>query len=343
VPRDIDAINRHIQKQLRESGLERVSAVEAARWLDDAGLLRDSRQRRGKPLRDLLRAREVIGQRRDGNRWFIVLVPTLPARERPVGAVPSLIRAAETSLTVSDIASTKLWYASPSWTCPEVATKMREQGFDAAPVRERPLRRYVTLKETEGSTGRVRDVARPIDPGHMVTSALGLADGIALLAREPFYFVLEGNRLAGIVTDSDLQRPAVTLVALGLILACEEEANRLIPARLGSEWFDLLPSGRREKASRILAERQRHDADISLLECLMLEDRMHLLSKVPEAREAAGFSSGRAFSTWAHQLGRTRDVLAHSGTILGVKSDPSEAVERISQIRSFAEALARFR
>ena len=70
-------INDFLQTRLAANGLsERVRAVEAARWLDEAGLLADSADRPGLPLRNMLRAGEIIGsdQRppQDHGRWFIM-------------------------------------------------------------------------------------------------------------------------------------------------------------------------------------------------------------------------------------------------------------------------------
>ncbi len=48
---DILAINLHLQERLEQEWRDEVAAVEAANWLDDAGLLRDSRIRKGLPLR----------------------------------------------------------------------------------------------------------------------------------------------------------------------------------------------------------------------------------------------------------------------------------------------------
>jgi hypothetical protein len=72
----IEHINVYLQDQLRARGLGEVRAVEAARWLDDAGVLSDSQSRHGLPLRKLLRAGVITGaeQRPDRphGRWFIV-------------------------------------------------------------------------------------------------------------------------------------------------------------------------------------------------------------------------------------------------------------------------------
>jgi hypothetical protein len=69
-------INEFLQDELSRRGLPEASAVEAASWLEEAGLLSDSETRPGKPLRDLLRdgAIDASEQRppRKNGRWFIV-------------------------------------------------------------------------------------------------------------------------------------------------------------------------------------------------------------------------------------------------------------------------------
>lgn len=68
-------INEFLQRELRPRQLGEVAAVEAARWLDASGLLKDSASRSGLPLRNKLRAGEIDAaiQRPTGSRgrWFI--------------------------------------------------------------------------------------------------------------------------------------------------------------------------------------------------------------------------------------------------------------------------------
>lgn len=69
---EIEKIDRFLQfvLDLREQGS--TTAVEAAQWLHAVGLLKDSESRPDKPLRDLLRAGQISGQRQESNgRWFI--------------------------------------------------------------------------------------------------------------------------------------------------------------------------------------------------------------------------------------------------------------------------------
>ncbi len=80
--RRIHAISAFLQHELRAQGLDQVSAVDAAGWLDKAGLLRDSPSRPGLPLRNILRTLNKCGQlerlagayqepRQPYGRWWI--------------------------------------------------------------------------------------------------------------------------------------------------------------------------------------------------------------------------------------------------------------------------------
>lgn len=65
-------ISLYLQHELGRRHLDEVSAVEAAKWLDRAGLLRDSQGNPGLPLREFLRRRAILGQRQEeSGRWFV--------------------------------------------------------------------------------------------------------------------------------------------------------------------------------------------------------------------------------------------------------------------------------
>ncbi len=69
---DVSQINQLIQGKLEHNHQNEVTAVEAAQWLDQAGILKDSTHRPGLPLRNLLRAGLIEGQKQMPNsRWFI--------------------------------------------------------------------------------------------------------------------------------------------------------------------------------------------------------------------------------------------------------------------------------
>ena len=71
-------LSAFLQDQLRLRGSQEVAAVEAAKWLRQAGLLPNSEQRPGLPLRKHLRAGSIAGaeQRPEqpNGRWFITRI-----------------------------------------------------------------------------------------------------------------------------------------------------------------------------------------------------------------------------------------------------------------------------
>ena len=59
---DIERISAFLQERLKAEGLPEVSAVDAALWLDEAGILGDSQSKPGLPLRNILRRVQRTGQ-----------------------------------------------------------------------------------------------------------------------------------------------------------------------------------------------------------------------------------------------------------------------------------------
>ena len=70
---DLHAINLHLKERLERDGRDEVRAPEAARWLDEAGLLPD--RNGAPPLDELLAASRIAGLERrpdrKGGKWWI--------------------------------------------------------------------------------------------------------------------------------------------------------------------------------------------------------------------------------------------------------------------------------
>jgi hypothetical protein len=256
--------------------------------------------------------------------------------------LPPLLRIIERSLTVADVAETSLKFVKPSWSLRRTAGWLKRMRFDFAPVAEDPPRRYVAREDLEQglrSQGTAPDVARPIDATHLATASLGLADGVLLLKEAGFFFVMEGNKLRGIVTKADLQRPAVSMVTLSLALAAEGGMDEIIENRHGQGWQNALSPKRLRTAEEIFREREKHEVDTQLLQCIMLADRMTLIGKLPPVTEFLGFRSKAEFGRWARKLEFLRNKLAHGGDIFDVEGDPDAAIDLFRRVKGFAEQI----
>jgi hypothetical protein len=249
-----------------------------------------------------------------------------------------LLRIVEESLTVRHLAALDLKMADPEWTARRAYDWMRENTFDAAPLDESEPYRVIIADELEPDDLPVLEQARLIDSTMLVSADLSLADGITRLASRPFYFILHRDKLNGIVTRADLQRPAVAMVLFSMILASESAINVVIQQRLGQSWIGHLSEKEREGVGKVFQDRLRHNTEITQLECVMLPQRLDLLAASPGAAADLGFS-GKAFKRWKEKLNGLRDPLAHGGGLLDAEPDPLEAIELFGKVRAFADGL----
>jgi hypothetical protein len=163
-------ISAFLQNELKQRQRAEVEAVEAARWLDAAGLLKDRPERPGAPLRELLREGRIVGaeQRPPGRhgRWFI-LTPQRGGKQATGSARHST--AVEHThpqdehgdlavLTENDVVSVVCeMLESHGWTIRNRAAT-HERGIDVFAVRETD---HVELRvETKGATSSKPGTAR---------------------------------------------------------------------------------------------------------------------------------------------------------------------------------------
>ena len=245
----------------------------------------------------------------------------------------------ENSLTVLQLAELDLKRADPARSAGQTCQWMHKNGFDAAPLDEPEPYRFVGASWLEPNGDPVIGQARVIDATLLVSSDLGLADGVSRLKAHPYYFVLQRDNLQGIVTRADLQRPAVGMVLFSLILTSEAAANVIIDRCLGRTWIEHLPVEQRARVDEIFNQRVRTNTQVTRLECLMLHDRLRLLGKCDRVVSELGFASGKQFKSWKERLVNLRDNLAHGGGLLHAESDPVHAIQLFEDVRSFAERI----
>ncbi len=253
------------------------------------------------------------------------------------GPLASLLGVAERAITVADLATTDLWCVEPEWSAAQSADGLRTRSFDAAPLRGNPIRRYVTLPAVEAGEGSALKLSRPIDVELEVSGALPLTDAVAALTHQPFLFVLERDRVNGMVTRADLQRLPVSMVALGLIIAAEAALDVLIARFTNMQWLSLLSPERQEDIQVVFDDRRKRNAEITRLQCLNLDDRMTIASKLDRLRLELGHSSRKGFNKWAKPIKDLRNTLAHGGGLLDAQPDPVTAADLFQSAREFAE------
>jgi predicted transcriptional regulator len=231
----------------------------------------------------------------------------------PYKVLEAILAISDRSLRAGDLAETEFWFVEPDWLAGQALTAMDEANIDSAPIRDSPIQRYVTRSDlkTASPDARVTNGAVPIRVTHLVTRDMGLASVLDLLVDRDFLFVLEQGSVAGIVTQSDVQRVPVNMMVLALILAAEAGLDVLIEAAYGREgWLDQLTDNRRSELEKRYSERLARNSETGKIDLLMLEDRLRLIARRKELRVSLGFSRSE-FDDWSEALKRTRDELAH--------------------------------
>lgn len=252
---------------------------------------------------------------------------------RPLETVLAISR---DGIRLRDIATMELWTVDPTMSAAEVHAQMTRLEFDTAPLDEDPIWRFVALHELVPEDRPVAEVARPIRADELAHESLGLLTAMDGLRSHQSLFVLKDRKVCGVVSRSDVQRPAAAIAALSLILAAEQGLRELFRIYAANDWLDHLKDGRRDEVLRIHESRQREDAVIDLFECLPLADTFDLIAQVPEALEKLGMSK-KQFKKSKERLNRARDTLAHAGSLLSVEPDPLRAIELFHEIKDFAE------
>lgn len=215
--------------------------------------------------------------------------------------------------------------------------ELDQRDFDLAPLADEPIVRYVERDRLRGSTTSVEEQAQQLDPSVLVPDAAPLSTLLKGLSHHPGIFVLGTEGVRGIVTRADLQLSPVSLYVFGLILAIEAGLDRQIRACAGDHWRECLTKERLKSIMKVFTERSRNDAEIDLLQCLNLDDRVTVVARVPAAREAIGLRSRNAVEDAMKDIKRLRNTLAHGDSILDQIPNPVLALERITMSRQLAE------
>jgi hypothetical protein len=177
---------------------------------------------------------------------------------------------------------------------------------------------YATSKDLRGA--RVcGDALRPFEDDEVVAGKTPLVEGLRRLAGRERIFVTAFGHVAGIVTWTDVQKPAVRMWLFGLVTLLENAFTGLIDVwHPEDSWVELISAGRLRKARELLRERRRHgaDVDLRLLDCLQLPDKGMILLRREETRRLLDVSSKEAGERALKKLAQLRNGLAHAQDIV---------------------------
>lgn len=218
-------------------------------------------------------------------------------------------------ISVEDVAVSDLVVCQPSSVVRDVLADMESMDIDIVPIDDAGARtEYVerrTLAAKRGESTIAEVPRRRIEVSDLVAMSSPLRNTVGLLASRTWLFTLNGNRITGIVTRGDLQRPPMRMYLFGLLSLFEANLLRAIQIEYPKdEWQDLpgFPRNLLEGARSARGQRGGSDeAPLSLSECLMFRGRMAVVRLTPAWHEPLRLDSSALFQ--GQRRGDPKDCL----------------------------------
>lgn len=184
--------------------------------------------------------------------------------------------------------------------------EMKRRNFQTAII-DSPLG---LLKYDLGSDG-----PSPLADADIMSGETPLLKAFEKLAYQRRFFLKEGKHITHIVTQSDLDKIPMRLAMIGFISVWETYLRELVKLDI-PDWEQSLSQKRIEDARQLFALKTARNEEIDLIQCLQLADLGSIFSKKQRFKRFLPSSNRQEYDNIIRNIGKLRDALAHSQTIL---------------------------
>lgn len=206
----------------------------------------------------------------------------------------------------------------------EVLAWMQSCDFDAVGVESAGgiVSGYVERSHlTQSATDRCGDCQQVFHPAELIAISTPLMQLLPLMQHTPRLFVLEGNRVSGIVTYGDLQKAPVRMLLFGLVTLLEMNLLRLVRRYYAQNtWQVALKADRVQTAQHLWQESRDRNEATDLLDYLQFCDKRDLVLHHPELFRQLGLKSKRGGDRLLKQAEQLRNRLAHAQNLVSGSS-----------------------
>lgn len=264
------------------------------------------------------------------------------ARSLPNPVAP-LTRLLASTLTVSDIVSTRLWSVPTGMAVREALEAMSNRSFDIAGVTPNPPNRFVqrSVLERANDNGAafesIDGYAESIPASACIEKSLPVGSLLKLFEDHERLFVLDGNVVQWVLTHADLVAPAVSVAVLSYLAVIESGLKQLSGNLSDEDIQGLLSADRCAYVNSDFDSRLKSNVETSFRDCLSLHDWFKVIGKTPKILERLGYSSRKAFDNDVGAFQSVRNDLAHGRDLLaGPNASVPEVLDRVERIRKFS-------
>ncbi len=216
--------------------------------------------------------------------------------------------------------------------------RMDHYGYDMLPVLTNGIILGYVDRMTLGQ-GACREWEQRLGPPDLVSDSTPILDLFPVLEHRVRVFVLQGNRVTGVVSRSDLQKAPVRMLLFTLATLLEAHLQRLVRVLYAErDWRAHLSSARVQLAERLHAERIVRSEEVELIDCLQFCDKRDLVLHAGQNVDHLGFSSRHELERFLNEAEQLRDLLAHGQDLVSGSSWP-DRIRLVMELQAVLERL----
>jgi len=239
-----------------------------------------------------------------------------------------------------DKISTKYIY-EPIYSCKltdeslNVKETLQKREFDIVGVINENSQIIGFAKREELTEGPIENFSSEIEIQNVISDSTPISQLLKILSEKSFAFIIVNDKINGIVTRADVNKPIVRIYLFGIISLFEMHLNFWINEFHENEsWKEKLIDKRLDKAKETFNNRKGKNEDLSLLECIQLCDKKNILKSTNEFREEFSFSKNQ-IERLLKDIEKIRNELAHSQNSITSNLEWTEFVKTISDAEMF--------
>lgn len=193
-----------------------------------------------------------------------------------------------------------------------VRETLNQKEFDIVGVINEKKQIIGYAKRLELTNGLVELFTKEIRISQVISDSTPISLLLNILSDVSFVFVVVNDKVSGIVTRADINKPIVRIYLFGIISLFEMHLNFWISEfHENDSWKEKLKENRLQEANKTYELRKGNNDDLSLLECLQLCDKKTILKSTNTFQELFTFSKTQ-IETLLEDIEKIRNELAHS-------------------------------
>ncbi|MDF0557065.1 hypothetical protein [Kamptonema sp. UHCC 0994] len=199
---------------------------------------------------------------------------------------------------------------------------MEAHDYDVLGIEDRGVVSGYIVRSLLGQ-GKCGDFQQIFHPSELIAASTPLMELLPLLRDKSRLFVLESNRISGIVTCGDLQKAPVRMLLFGLVTLLEMNLLRLIRIYYPHDsWQQFLKKERVVAAKNLWEQGRARNEAIDLLDYLQFCDKRDLILSSSQVIERLALKSKRYGERFLKSAEALRNKLAHAQDLVSGSSWP---------------------